>query len=66
LSFLKESDDVKKNKFWETMKGIIKLDPTEENLKKELNLRRDSFYSNWNAANVDPDDLRKHKEFLDR
>ncbi len=48
------------------MKGIIKLDPTEENLKKELNLRRDSFYSNWNAANVDPDDLRKHKEFLDR
>lgn len=23
-------------------------------------------YSNWYAGNVDPDDLRRHKEFLDR
>ena len=48
------------------MKGISKVDQMEDRIKSELNLRRDSFYSNWNAANVDPDDLRKHKELLDR
>ena len=25
-----------------------------------------ALYSNWNASNVDPDDLNKHKELLDR
>lgn len=35
-------------------------------MRKELNLRRSSFYSNWNAANVDPDELKRHKELLDR
>ena len=48
------------------MKGIAKVDPNEEQLKKELNLRRDSLFINWNAGNVDPDELRKHKELLDR
>ncbi|CAD8212476.1 unnamed protein product [Paramecium pentaurelia] len=28
--------------------------------------RKEVDYSNWYAANVDPDDLKKHKELLDR
>ena len=35
-------------------------------VKGEGVVRDKALYSNWNASNVDPDDLNKHKELLDR
>ena len=35
-------------------------------VKGKAKKRKTTTYSNWHSGNVDPDDLRKHRELLDR
>ena len=35
-------------------------------IKGKAKKRKTTSYSNWHSGNIDPDDLRKHRELLDR
>ena len=40
--------------------------PIEQQSEQDLNEREKVAYTNWYAGNVDPEELHKHKELLDR